>query len=271
MKFGSFLMFLLLSLNCCIVGAEIANSNPTSKELDEAIEEVIHQREYQWRMPREVVDEQEQGMLFDFLEGMANTAKRFWKPITRIWNKISEWLRKGLSSLGPSGSSREWTAGEMNRLIIILIVLLALLVLFFVWRHRKAKRATDAIQAEAILPIPDIADEHLVADQLPEEGWQKLAQDLLARGELRLALRAMFMATLAHLAQAQLITVARFKSNRDYLQELRRRAYDQKIMQEAFHENVSAVDSVWYGMYPVTDDLLNRFIQNVDIVKRAAV
>jgi hypothetical protein len=256
---------LLISIQCA---AE--EPGKSAEKLDKAIEEVIHQREYQWRMPREVVEEEEQGLLFDFLEGMANTFKRAWKPIARIWNKITDWLRRQLSSLGPTGSGREWTKGELNLLIAILIIVAALLVLFFLWRYRKSKRAMEPIQAEAIFPVPDLDDESLIADQLPEEGWQRLAQDLLARGELRLALRALFMATLAHLASAQLITVARFKSNRDYLQELKRRAYDQKPIQEAFHQNVSDVDRVWYGMYPVTEDLLNRFRANAEIVKRVA-
>ena len=247
-----------------------ADSAVDADKLDVAIQEVIQQREYQWRMPREVVDEEEQGLLFDFLEGMANTFKRAWRPVARVWNKITEWLRRLLSPPGANGAGREWSAGELNLLIVILIVLAALLLLFFIWRHRKSKRGTEPMQAEAIVPSPDLSDENIVADQLPEEGWQKLAQDLLARGELRLALRALFMATLAHLAQAQLITVARFKSNREYLQELKRRAYDRKGMQDAFHQNVSDVDSVWYGMDPVTDELLNRFLANVEIVKRAA-
>lgn len=258
-----FLFLLLLSVQ--------ANGDQASTEnLDAAIQEVIQQREYQWRLPREVVEEEEQGLLFDFLEGIAGTMKRAWQPVAKIWNKITEWLRKTLSSMGPSGSGREWTAGELNLLIIILIVLVSLLVLFFVWRHRKTKRRVEPMLAEAIAPLPDLEDEDVVADQLPEEGWQKLAQDLLARGELRLAMRALFMATLAHLAQARLITVARFKSNRDYLLELKRRAYDSKALQQAFQENVGTVDSVWYGMHPVTDDLLSDFMANVEIVRRGA-
>lgn len=246
------------------------DSADSADKLDVAIQEVIQQREYQWRMPREVVDEEEQGLLFDFLEGMANTFKRAWRPVARVWSKITEWLRKQLSPSGANGPGREWSAGELNLVIVILIVLAALLVLFFIWRHRKNRRAIEPVQAEAMIASPDLTDEEIVADQLPEEGWQKLAQDLLARKELRLALRALFMATLAHLSEAQLITVARFKSNREYLQELKRRAYDRKGVQDAFNQNVSDVDRVWYGMYPVTEELLNRFLANVDIVKRTA-
>jgi hypothetical protein len=242
---------------------------PTTEELNRAIEEVVQQREYQWRMPREVVDEQEQGLLFDFLQGVANTFKRAWKPIADLWNKFSRWLNKRLSSFRPSDSS-EWTEGELTRLIVILIAAAVLLVLFFVWRNRRKKQKTETIHAEPIQPLPDLNRDDVVPDQLPEEGWQRLAQELLARGELRLAMRAFFLATLAYLANAQLITIARFKSNQDYLRELKRRAYDRTALQEAFQQNVLVVDSVWYGMHPVTTDLLNRFRENADTVMRKA-
>ncbi|MCI0602633.1 hypothetical protein L0156_06430 [bacterium] len=265
------ILFGFILASWCLGGFIEANeSQETAEQLDRAIKEVIAQREYQWRMPREVVQQEEQGLLFEFLEGVANFMKRVWKPISEWWDKFKEWLRKQFDSGSPPGSSKEWSAGELNVMIIVLIALLLLILVFFLWRHRKRMREAEAVQAEAILPLPDIADENLVADQLPEEGWQRMAQDLLARGELRLALRAMFMATLSYLAQSQFITVAKFKSNREYWQELRRRAYDRKGMQEAFYENVSSVDRVWYGMHPVTDDLLKKFMENVETVKRAA-
>jgi len=53
--------------------------------------------------------------------------------------------------------------------------------------------------SEAIFPVPDLADENIRADQLPEDGWTKLARELLERGEFRLAMRAFYLASLAHL------------------------------------------------------------------------
>ncbi len=55
--------------------------NESAEQLDRAIKEVIAQREYQWRMPREVVEEKDQGLLFEFLEGVSNYVKRFWKMV----------------------------------------------------------------------------------------------------------------------------------------------------------------------------------------------
>ena len=74
-------------------------------------------------------------------------------------------------------------------------------------------------------PPVDLADENTGADRLPEDGWIALALELIARGDFRLAMRAYYFASLAHLAARQLIGLGRYKSNRDYEMELRRRSH----------------------------------------------
>src|ERR1700733_8371753 len=94
-----------------------------------------------------------------------------------------------------------------------------------IFRAIRNRRKSAIVAAEAIQSAPDLRDENVGADQLPEDGWTKLARELLAKGELRLALRAFYLASLAHLADRNLINLARFKSNRDYERELRWRAH----------------------------------------------
>ena len=105
------------------------------------------------------------------------------------------------------------------------------------------------------------------ASELPEDDWLKLARELLGRGELRLALRALYLASLAHLARREMISVAKFKSNRDYEQELRRRARALPDLQAAFAENVGIFDRVWYGLHEVTQEALERFQINLETIK----
>jgi len=102
---------------------------------------------------------------------------------------------------------------------------------------------------------------------LPEDGWTKLARELLARGEFRLAMRAFYLASLAHLAERNLIGLARFKSNRDYVRELQRRAHAFPGLLSMFDENVSAFDRVWYGTHGATMDLVSQFASNVERIK----
>ena len=120
---------------------------------------------------------------------------------------------------------------------------------------------------EAISTAPNLEDDDVAPDQLPEDGWLTMARDLLARGEMRLALRAFYLASLAHLAQRNLISIARFKSNRDYERELGRRAHAIPVVMNTFSENVSIFDRIWYGMHEVNSALLDDFQRNVEKIK----
>ena len=107
--------------------------------------------------------------------------------------------------------------------------------------------------------MPDLTDETVLASELPEDEWLRLAQELLGRGERRLALRAYYLSTLSALGTRGLLAVARHKSNRDYLLELRRRARDRVAVPEAFARNVGRFERVWYGAHGADDALLADF------------
>ena len=95
----------------------------------------------------------------------------------------------------------------------------------------------------------------------------KLARELLERGELRLALRAFYLASLAHLAQRGLISIAKYKSNHDYERELRRRSHALHDLPRTFERNVSVFDRVWYGRQEVSLEMLEEFSSNVERIK----
>src|SRR5262249_45265204 len=109
--------------------------------------------------------------------------------------------------------------------------------------------------------------ENVSAEQLPEDGWVKLARELLERGEFRLALRAFYLASLAHLAQRNLISLARFKSNRDYQRELQRRGHSFPSLVQLFADNILMFDRTWYGMHEATRDAVQQFATNVEKIK----
>ena len=103
--------------------------------------------------------------------------------------------------------------------------------------------------------------------ELPEDGWVKLARELLEKGEFRLALRAFYLANLAHLAGRNLIRIARFKSNHDYERELQRRAHVLPEVLKTFSQNVSVFDRIWYGLHEVNQEIVIRFAKNVENIR----
>jgi hypothetical protein len=121
--------------------------------------------------------------------------------------------------------------------------------------------------ADVITAKPDLRDENVGADTLPEQGWLTLAHELIAKGELRLALRAFYFAGLAHLGTRELISIALFKSNREYENELRRRARAYPDALDAFSQNIAVFDRAWYGLHDVTTDLLTDYQANLDRIR----
>jgi hypothetical protein len=133
------------------------------------------------------------------------------------------------------------------------------------WNRRHKTR--QPVLSEAIASKPDLADESIIADQFPEESWIKLARELIEKGDLRLGLRALYLASLAHLAEREIIRVARYKSNRDYAAELKRRVRTLPELQAAFAENVAVFERVWYGRHETTHETLTQFRANLERIR----
>jgi len=247
-------------------------------ELDRAIHDVVSQRKYTWRMPREEVEQleaakaREPGVIANFFEGIG---KMLGKAVTAVSRVIETVMRKIFGGFNPKPISMDtgfsWMA--FQRLLLYLLgfaVIGAVIYLAYrIWRHRQS-RGEEVLEAAPLPTVPDVRDENVGADQLPEDGWTRLARELWERGEFRLALRAFYLASLAHLAARNLITLARFKSNREYQQELQRRGHALTEVLPPFSENLSAFERVWYGTHTVGQETVAQFAANVERIKAIA-
>jgi len=240
-------------------------------DLDKAINQTIHERKYTWRMPRDKAVQPESGgnivtRFFDHLGSMIRDMAR----------AVSDWLDWLWHKLFPDRQSISHDSGNTGYGWIFSVhfllyglaaaAIVALLIFFLrVWRGRR--QASAVVASEPIQPAPDITDENVRADQLPEDGWTKLARELLERGEFRLAMRAFYLSSLAHLAARNLIHLARFKSNRDYERELRRRAHSLPGLLALFGDNLLTFEGIWYGMHEVNRQLVDGFASNVERIR----
>jgi hypothetical protein len=185
---------------------------------------------------------------------------------------VARWVVEFLESIVPtptgsnSGSAFGWMTSSLL-LYGLLALILAAVIIFFIRNRKKRKFTVDNVAAEAIQVGPDLSDENIRADQLPEDEWTKLAHSLIARGEFRLAMRSFYLASLSHLAQRNLIGVAKFKSNCDYENELRRRAHAIPDLLPVFKENVSTFERIWYGQHEADLELVQQFAANVSRIR----
>jgi hypothetical protein len=253
-------------------------------ELDAALKRVLNRAEYSWRMPRETVTAAPLEprdlppalqWIADGLEGLGETLRNWGRALNRWRNDFRDWWRERFRPPSPSRPGRrtrgEWMLG-VQALAFVLLAAIASVLAVLLWRFFTQRRTTAAVAAAVAAPPdrPDVARDDVDAAALPEDGWLAMARELLAQGQTRLALRAMYLATLACLAERELITIARFKSDRDYAGELNRRAHAHPDLPPIFADNMLAFQRAWYGLHPVDQAAIDHFAANYRQLKTSA-
>jgi len=234
----------------------------SAEQLNQALDQELHDPVYAWRMPR--AERSETGPVGRFLTMVGDVIRKAIRAVMRWIDRIMDWIRDHTRPEGPSSSGiLPALQGTLRLLVILLIVVLAVaLAIVFVRMWQERHRRPLVTTAQVAAAKPDVADEATTADQMPEDEWLALARELAGRGELRLALRAVFLATLSHLAQRGFVHIARFKSNMDYRTELERRAHAQPGLLAPFEESTDVYEAVWYGNHAATSELLECVISN---------
>ena len=243
------------------------------RALDRSIREVLGRREFAWRSARSSTPPaaSPQSPVARFMrstvEAVGSHVRAGYRAARDFLARTRRWLRGHEPAPTPEPADEHPNRAVPSVLEPLAFLLCGLLAAgggYLLWRARRgpgpgrlAGRALDPVTGRA-LP-PDLATEDVLATQLPEDEWLSLARRLLAAGERRLALRAFYLSLLAGLGERKLLVIARHKSNRDYLQELRRRTRDRPELPGAFGRSVGHFERVWYGSHPVDDGLLDAF------------
>ncbi|MGD9158292.1 MAG: DUF4129 domain-containing protein [Desulfobacteraceae bacterium] len=234
-------------------------------QLDQAIERTLKQREYTWRMPREnKIDDDDPDVIDRFAFWITDKIKFISKKFKSIWDKIIEWLKKIFPDRENKAPSGNLWQNSITLILYLCIGLLICLLIFIVWRHFKGRNKFP-VRVEGLAvssSMPDLTDEFVDPVELPVDRWLNMGYEMMKKQELRLALRAFYLAVLAHLADKGIITIAKHKTNMDYVSELQRRAHEYKELLNLFSINVKVFDRSWYGMHEVTNSVLENFISD---------
>lgn len=229
----------------------------TAQQLDASVDKVLEQREYAWHLPR----------AHDTYPGFLDGALA---RLRTAYRKAARWIGELLSRLFRNNQPDE-TSGKPAPFPAVrwtLVLLVALLTAALGFALVRLTRASDGARAGVQAPPRAIAleNEEVTAADLPEDQWMELGRECLARDDYRLALRAFYLGSLSWLGRRELLTIAPFKSNRDYRRELRRRAHSEAL-QQAFAENVNAFERGWYGVHPVDAEQVGVFIETLARMK----
>jgi len=236
-------------------------------ELDQSIEEIMKRPEFSWRMPRDSAGRQElekKGPLEAAIQWLVDMITKGIKTIGKWITSFLDWLENLLpkSEGQPSPGNKNWKTPVRIVLLLLLFLFLAIMAFIFIriWQRRQTK-SVETISASAI-PVPDLTDEKVKANDLSTSRWLSLAGELAAKEELRLAMRALYLATLAHLADHELITIESHKSNREYEDELKRRAHEHRDLIVIFSKSLNIFERAWFGMYPIARFEFDSYARN---------
>jgi hypothetical protein len=206
-----------------------------------------------------------------FMEGAIDMIKRWLRPVKRWVSDFFKWLgdhmrQQNDEPITDGGDS--WRTGlKFFAWLFCGAAVCAMgLIGWKLWLRRG--KATEAVSQPQLI-IPDLNAEDVAADQLPEDAWMGLAREMIEKGDLRFALRAFYLAALAHLSERHVISIARYKSNYDYLRELRRRRPTQGELIATFSDTVGSFERAWYGMHEVTIEVLNQSQINLERIRES--
>ena len=167
-------------------------------------------------------------------------------------NRISVEFFKWLRSLFPE--AQPVAPGETPRLTrgaqAVVYALGALVVGFVLWRYgprvwrvRRRLRVTPEDEGARVVLGEVVGAEQSAADLLSE------ADELARRGDPRAAIRRAYVALLCELADRRVIRLARHKTNRDYLEAVRRARAD---LYPEVRPLTADFERHWYGSAPAT-------------------
>jgi hypothetical protein len=251
------------------------------ERLAQDLQQVLNQAEYQWRAPRELSPEEDEPApgdgpvrrwLRSLFKDFGSFASRNLDALFSAIGRVIQFIFSGFKMPNlPSGNAQvDWASGLKLLAYLLLAAAVGAIAWILLRLYGGRPRAMAASAVAAPAAVPDLASEQVSAELLPEEGWLALASEKAAQGEWRLALRAVYLGTLAHLARRELVRLAPAKSNREYLAELRRRARALPRLPEAFGSCALRFERVWYGTHAATPELLDEARADLESMRRNA-
>ncbi len=172
--------------------------------------------------------------------------------LERLLERFLRWLSRlfpQTEPMKPGGGSR--IISMLAQILIVGICIAA--IAFLIWkfgprllsgrRKKKTKREARIVFGERLEPDQSGAD--LLAQ----------AEALAREGNLRTAIRKAYIAMLCELGDRKIISLAQYKTNRDYLNSVR----DKVSLYGSMRKLTHSFELHWYGFVPVAEDDWKEF------------
>ena len=262
------LLVLALASAHSLAAADIGVNSVSKEQLARAVEKNAQSADYAWLRAQQAAKLGED----TFFARLDRDIDNIFKTVGSWFSSVRDWLERLFNRVRPDSPRAQEqhpaNGGDVRWLLYALGALALLAAVIVVWRSRAKGDEPSSISSATIQP-PDLNKENVLASDLPEEEWLRLARELLAQGELRLAVRAMYLSNLSYLGSQQFIQIARSKTNSIYERELRLRPRGSEVS-PSFTQSNRSFERAWYGFHEVTPEFVEMFQQNVEAIREHA-
>lgn len=257
-------------LACILAGApsQAAPSEPngiTLQQVRQSIQQVTRKEQYRWlfREAHGKDDDWFGARILRDLDAVGNTIEGWFHKLAQWWDDLfgkrqRHDQRTGTEPSAPSGMT--WLVGGISLLLLATTV-------FVILQRRRSQALSLTASASANAMDPKI--EEALASDRPHEEWLTMAHEYAARGEFRLAIRAMYLANLSYLGAQQWLGITKSKTNAMYERELRYRHRVDELC-AAFARTNRQYERVWYGMHELSPETRDRFQQDMEVIRNHA-
>ena len=177
--------------------------------------------------------------------------------LERMWLRFVRWLSELLGKLFPQMKPLQpGSARTISGIAQVLVVAIALAVIAYVaWkllpRYLSSRRKKKTVKQEARI----VLGERLEPDQTAADLFAQ-AERLARAGDLRAAIRKGYVALLCELGERKLISLAQYRTNRDYLNAVR-----ETRLYSFMRPLTVSFENHWYGFVPAGENDWNDFRQ----------
>lgn len=223
---------------------ELPPPSPTAEEIQQSIEETLENPEFDWRLDTKRETARDSWLLdtFPFLKDWGEAIRKFFKGLFEDDDSLDR----------DESGSLELDLGAVLELLAWLVLALVIgMLLYVLIRHFRPPSILPESQS-AGKDLIDLSSENLSGEELSLHEWIREGDRLAAENNYRLAIRAYFLAHLSLLGERRLLRLYAFKTNRDYLRELKKHGERQEGTWDAFQMNVREFESQWYGSVPIS-------------------
>jgi hypothetical protein len=214
---------------------------PTAAEADpkQALGQILQEPEFQKLAARAELQELVKNV-------KVNVSTKTW------WDSFLDWLKgilfKPPQIKAPNPQVRAPALGWLQPVFWVLLAVSVLFVLAMIVKSiiERPIRGAEASAGELMVvpPLEASATENALDHTVDE--WERFAQQWLGRGDVRQAVRALYLATLVHLHRERHIDYNRAFTNWVYVRHFRGEREHQEILRGI----TRIFDEVWYGERP---------------------